>query len=106
MLCPNECSVGAVECDDLEDHIKVCLLQKMLCVLSPAGCEESFLCQDEDRHMEINSQKHLLTSATNENTSHKFEQKLQEQRAETERVKKELQEQRAKTERVKQELQE
>ena len=61
--CPNGCSVGAVERADMEDHIKVCLLQEVACGLSHAGCPERFLLQDEDRHMEDNTQRHLLLTA-------------------------------------------
>ena len=81
--CPNACSVGAVERGDLEDHIKVCLLQEVSCELSHAGCKETFLREDEDRHMEENTQKHLLLmSAMSQRMCREFEQKLQEQREE------------------------
>ena len=90
--CPNVCSVGAVERGDLEDHIKVCLLQEVSCELSHAGCKETFLREDEDRHMEENTQKHLLLmSAMSQRMCQEFEQKLQEQREEKERERKHTQ---------------
>ena len=80
--CPNGCSVGTVERGDLEDHMKVCLLQEVSCDL----CKETFLCEDEDRHMEQNTHKHLLlVSAMSQRMFQEFEQKLQEQREEKER---------------------
>ena len=79
--CPNGCSVGAVERADMEDHIKVCLLQEVACGLSRAGCQERFLLQDEDGHMEDNTQRHiLLMAAANHRMGAEFEEKLQEQK--------------------------
>ena len=103
--CPNGCSVGAVERADMEDHVKVCLLQEVACGLSRAGCRERFLLQDEDRHMEDNTQRHLLlTAAASQRMGAEFEAKLQEQRAETDRVKQELQQEKQKIAQVEQAL--
>ena len=105
--CPNGCSVGAVERADMEDHIKVCLLQEVACGLSRAGCRERFLLQDEDRHMEDNTQRHLLlTAAASQRMGAEFEAKLQEQRAETDRVKQELQQKERKIVQIEQALEE
>ena len=77
--CPNGCSVGAVERADMEDHIKVCLLQEVACGLSRAGCRERFLLQDEDRHMEDNTQRHLLLmAAASQRMGAEFEEKNRE----------------------------
>ena len=77
--CPNGCSVGAVERADMEDHIKVCLLQEVACGLSRAGCRERFLLQDEDRHMEDNTQRHLLLmAAASQRMGAEFEEKKRE----------------------------
>ena len=77
--CPNGCSVGAVERADMEDHIKVCLLQEVACGLSRAGCRERFLLQDEDRHMEENTQRHLLLmAAASQRMGAEFEEKKRE----------------------------
>ena len=101
--CPNGCSVGAVERANVEDHIKVCLLQEVACGLSHAGCRERFLFQDEDRHMEDNTQRHLLLmAAASQRMGAEFEEKLQEQRAETVRVKQELQQEKQKIVQVEQ----
>ena len=79
MPCPNGCSVGAVERADMEDHIKVCLLQEVACGLSRAGCRERFLLQDEDRHMEDNTQRHLLLmAAASQRMGAEFEEKKRE----------------------------
>ena len=103
--CPNGCSVGAVERADMEDHIKVCLLQEVACGLSRAGCRERFLLQDEDRHMEDNTQRHiLLMAAANHRMGMEFEAKLQKQRAETDRVKRTLEEKGGEIAQVKQAL--
>ena len=105
--CPNGCSVGAVERADMEDHIKVCLLQEVACGLSRAGCRERFLLQDEDRHMEDNTQRHLLLmAAASQRLGAEFEEKLQEQRAETVRVKQALEEKERKIVQVEQTLEE
>ena len=105
--CPNGCSVGAVERADMEDHVKVCLLQEVACGLSRAGCRERFLLQDEDRHMEDNTQRHLLLmAATSQRMGAEFEEKLQEQRAETVRVKQALEEKERKIVQVEQTLEE
>ena len=105
--CPNGCSVGAVERADMEDHIKVCLLQEVACGLSRTGCRERFLLQDEDRHMEDNTQRHLLLMATaSQRMGAEFEAKLQEHRAETDRVKQALEEKERKIVQVEQTLEE
>ena len=61
--CPNRCGVTC-EREDLEDHMKICDKEELECCFSHAGCQERFLREDEERHMEENTKKHLSLMAT------------------------------------------
>ena len=81
--CPNECNIGAVERNILEDHLNTCPLQVVECAFSYAGCNKKLQRQDMDKHMEQSTQEHLaLMAAANVRMSREFEKKLQEQRDE------------------------
>ena len=61
--CPNRCGVTC-EREDLEDHMKICDKEELECCFSHAGCQGRFLREDEERHMEKNTKKHLSLMAT------------------------------------------
>ena len=79
LACPNRCG-ATFERDDLQDHMKMCRLEEVQCVFSGAGCQAKFIRENEDEHMDQNTQKHLaLMPAATLRISQDFEQKLQEQ---------------------------
>ena len=82
LVCPNRCG-ASFERDVLEDHMKMCGLQKVQCEFSYAGCGAEFIRDHQKEHMEQNTQKHLaLVAAATLRISQAFEQKLQEQQRE------------------------
>ena len=81
--CPNECSIGAVERNILEDHLNTCPLQVVECDFSYAGCNKKLQRQDMEKHVQESTQEHLtLMAAASVRMSWEFEKKLQEQRDE------------------------
>ena len=79
LACPNRCG-ATFERDDLQDHMKMCRLEEVQCVFDNAGCPAKFIRENEDEHMDQNTQKHLaLMPAATLRISQDFEQKLQEQ---------------------------
>ena len=79
LACPNRCG-ATFERDDLQDHMKMCRLEEVQCVFSSAGCQAKFIRENEDEHMDRNTQKHLaLMPSATLRISQDFEQKLQEQ---------------------------
>ena len=95
--CPNECNIGAVERNILEDHLNTCPLQVVECDFSYAGCHKKLQRQDMEKHVEESTQEHLaLMAAMMSRMTREFEQKLKEQRDEFQGyLKQKLQEQRA-----------
>ena len=82
LKCPNRCGVTC-EREFIEDHMQNCSLEEVKCEVSFAGCNEKFLREDQDKHMELNTQKHIMLMATaTVRTSREFEQKLQEKECE------------------------
>ena len=93
LACPNRCG-ATFERDDLQDHMKMCRLEEVQCVFSDAGCQAKFIRENEDEHMDHNTQKHLaLMPAATLKISQDFEQKLQEQQEVFERKIKALEDQ-------------
>ena len=79
LACPNRCG-ATFERDDLPDHMKMCRLEEVQCVFNSAGCQAKFIRENEDEHMDQNTQKHLaLMPAATLRISQDFEQKLQGQ---------------------------
>ena len=79
LACPNRCG-ATFERDDLPDHMKMCRLEEVQCVFGNEGCQAKFIRENEDEHMDQNTQKHLaLMPAATLRISQDFEQKLQEQ---------------------------
>ena len=82
LVCSNRCG-ASFERDVLEDHMKMCGLQKLQCEFSYAGCGAEFIRDHQKEHMEQNTQKHLaLVAAATLRISQMFEQKFQEQQRE------------------------
>ena len=71
LQCPNRCGVSG-EREIMEDHMKTCSLEEVSCDFSDVGCNEKFLRQDEDAHLDKNIQKHLrlMADATKNRNSH------------------------------------
>ena len=79
LACPNRCG-ATFERDDLQDHMKMCRLEEVQCVFNNTGCQANFIRENEDEHMDQNTQKHLaLMPAATLKISQNFEHKLQEQ---------------------------
>ncbi len=79
LVCPNRCG-ATFERDDLEDHMKMCSLENILCEFSYAGCEAEFIRDEQKEHMEQNTQKHLaLMVRISQKQQQTFEQMLQKQ---------------------------
>ena len=79
LACPNRCG-ATFERDDLQDHMKMCRLEEVQCVFNSAGCQAKFIRENEDEHMDQNTQKHLaLMPAATLRICQDFEQRLQEQ---------------------------
>ena len=62
--CPNDCGVGTVERGRLEHHRSECPLQVVECEFSHSGCTVKIRRKDTARHMEENTQKHLVMMST------------------------------------------
>ena len=79
LACQNRCGV-TFERGDLEDHMKMCPLEEVQCVFSSEGCQAKFIRDNEDDHMDQNTQKHIaLMPAATLRISQDFERKLQKQ---------------------------
>ena len=61
--CPNQCGVTC-EREFFDDHMQICSLEQVECMLSFAGCKEKFLREDQDKHMKQNVESHLILTAT------------------------------------------
>ena len=82
LACPNRCG-ATFERGDLEDHMKMCRLEEVQCEYSSDACQAKFIRDNEDKHMDQNTQKHIamMPAATLRISQEQqtFEQKLQEQ---------------------------
>ena len=79
LQCPNMCGV-TFERDFMEDHMKMCRLEKVGCEFSGVGCDDRFRREDEKEHTKQNSQKHLtLTASLAVETKEQLQQKFLEQ---------------------------
>ena len=99
LACPNRCGV-TFERDDLDDHMKMCRLEEVECVFVKAGCQARFIRENEDAHMDQNSQKHLaLMPAATLKMLHEqeeiFVKKLEQKDEQIKRVEQKLHEQQA-----------
>ena len=79
LQCPNLCGV-TFERDFMEDHMKMCRLEEIVCKFSGVGCDDQFRREDQEEHTRQNSQKHLtLTASLAVETNKQLQQKLLEQ---------------------------
>ena len=78
LKCPNRCGVTC-EREFIDDHMQLCSLEQVECILSFAGCKEKFLRQDQDKHTKRNVERHLELTATE---TLKIKQELQEKDSE------------------------
>ena len=90
LVCPNRCG-ASFERDVLEEHMKMCGLQKVQCEFSYAGCEAEFIRDHQKEHMEQNTQKHLalVAAATlriSQEQQRAFDQKLEDKDSEIKAV--------------------
>ncbi|XP_065918747.1 TNF receptor-associated factor 4-like [Dysidea avara] len=58
--CPNNCEVGNILREDINDHLKECPLEVIRCEYREVGCEERFLRKDQEKHDKEMMEKHLL----------------------------------------------
>ena len=85
--CPNRCGVTC-DREDMEDHMKMCRLEEMVCKFSDIGCNGRYAREDENEYTEKNTQKHLMLVAADaiktkqqlRKKVHEQEQKLREQK--------------------------
>ena len=97
------CPKVTFEHDFMEDHMKMCRLQKVGCEFSGVGCDGWFIREDQEEHTRQNSQKHLtLTASLAVETKEQLQQKLLEQdkkhKEEEEKLMHKIEEQEKKTE--------
>ena len=79
LQCPNLCGV-TFERDFMEDHMKMCRLEEVVCEFSGVGCDGRFIREDQEEHTRQNSQKHLtLTASLAVEAKEQLQQKLLEQ---------------------------
>ena len=77
--CPNRCGVTC-DREDMEDHMKMCRLEEMVCKFSDIGCDGRYAREDEDDYTEKNTQKHvMLIAADTVETKQQLRKKLHEQ---------------------------
>ncbi len=98
--CPNRCGV-TFEREVLEDHMKMCCKEELVCSFSYAGCPGKFLREDEEKHMEEKSKEHLSLMAA---TTLKMSVMLDKVAAENEESKKKLHKQEEELKKNQQEL--
>ena len=59
ITCPNNCGLGDIPRDCIEEHKKVCPLEMVQCEFHDIGCEVTFPRKDEDNHSIDSVTKHL-----------------------------------------------
>ena len=79
LQCPNRCGVTC-EREDMEDHMKICQLEEIVCTFEGMGCSRKFPREDYENHAIQSIQEHLeLTAAETVKTKQEIQQLLQEQ---------------------------
>ena len=79
LACPNRCGVTC-ERPTMEDHMKICPLEEVVCQFEHVGCSGKFRREEEEQHMREKSQTHLVMMATAcEQMKQDFQSKIQEQ---------------------------
>ena len=110
LQCPNLCGV-TYERDFMEDHMKMCRLQKVGCEFSGVGCDGRFRREGQEEHTRQNSQKHLtLTASLAVETKEQLQLKLLEQdkkhKKEEKKLRHEVEEQEKKIEKQEKKMEE
>ncbi len=100
--CPNRCGV-TFEREVLEDHMKMCCKEELVCSFSYAGCPGKFLREDKEKHMEEKSKEHLSLMAA---TTLKMAVMLDKVEAENEENKKKFLKQEEVTKKINEEMEE
>ena len=104
--CPNRCGVTC-DREDMEDNMKMCRLEEMVCKFSAIGCDGRYVREGEDEYTEKNTQKHLMLIAVDAMTmKQQLQEKLQEQEQRNREQEQKLGEQEQKLEEQKQKLEE
>ena len=77
----------------LDTHTQECCSQEIECVFSDAGCQAKFIRENEDEHMDQNTQKHLaLLAASTLRISQDFKRQLRQKDDQIDTLEKELKE--------------
>ena len=104
--CPNRCGVTC-DSEDMEDHMKMCRLEEMMCKFNTIGCDGRYAREDEDEYTKKKTQKHLmLIVADAVTTKHQLQKKLQEQEQKLGKKERKLGEQEQKLRELEQKLRE
>ena len=106
LQCPNRCGVTC-EREDMEDHMKMCRLEEIVCKFEGMGCNMKFPREDYENHAVQSIQEHLeLTAAETVETNQELQHKLQEQEQKFQEQEQKLQEQELKLQEQEQKLKE
>ena len=93
LQCPNRCGVTC-EREDMEDHMKMCRLEEIVCTFEGMGCSVKLPREDYENHAVQSIQEHLeLTAAETVKTKQELQRKLQEQEQKLQEQEQKLQEQ-------------
>ena len=60
--CPNKCSETNIKRRDMKGHCDICPLEPLDCPFKDAGCTDKIQRKDMEKHIESNTQQHLLKS--------------------------------------------
>ena len=106
LQCPNRCGVTC-ERGDMEDHMKMCRLEEIVCKFEGMGCSTKLPREECEDHAVQSIQEHLeLTATETVKTKQELQQKLQEQEQKLQEQEQKLQEQETKLQEQEQKLQE
>ena len=79
LQCPNLCGVTC-ERSLIEDHIRMCHLEEVVCEFSGIGCDGKFKREEQEEHTRQNTHKHLtIIAAAAIKMNQQLLQKIQEQ---------------------------
>ena len=93
LQCPNRCGVTC-EREDMEDHMKMCRLEEIVCTFEGMGCSVKLPREEYGDHAVQNIQEHLeLTATETVKTKQELQRKLQEQEQKLQEQETKLQEQ-------------
>ena len=58
--CPNDCGETNIKRRDMEEHRDICPLEPLDCPFKDVGCTDKIQRKDMEKHIESNTQEHLL----------------------------------------------